>query len=247
MLCPGISGRPRPAELKRLGLGWRLSCVLGFTRSAGLSSGGGRVASFVFDRAGSGAHRPAGPTADRYLGDVATTRDRWQLRPDLPARVLELTGPDDWATLVTDHPLARRQRPNSSWELPGPNQDAAYIGDLAAIPGQRALRTTMRYFVEPDWDSVARQWDAIHLNWGAFLLTEGLAIDLDEGDVAMLRSWNSERTLWLNPILGVAGALPAVPFPDGRDHKPPPRHDGPNAAPRTAPGSLRLGRPNSAP
>ena len=170
---------------------------------------------------------------------------RWQLRPDSSARVLELTGPEDWATLVTDHPLARRQRPNSSWEIPGPNQHASSIEALAAIPGQRALRTTMRYFVEPDWDSVARRWDAVHLTWGAFLLTEGLAIDLGEGDIAMLRNWNSERTLWLNPVLEVADALPAIPHPDGLEQNPPLRPDGPERRAQDRSWlTNRLGRPN---
>lgn len=152
---------------------------------------------------------------------------RWQLRPDPSARVLELTGPDDWAALATDHPLARRQRPNSSWEIPGLNQHASDIADLAVLPGQRAMRTTMRYFVEPDWDSVARDWDAVHLTWGGVLLSEGCVVDLGDGDVAMLRNWNSERTLWLNPVLTVADALPAVPLPDGYEQIPSPRPDGP--------------------
>ena len=61
---------------------------------------------------------------------------------------------------------------------------------------------------------------------GGFLTTEGTAIDLDHGDVAMLRNWNSERTLWLNPVLDIHEALPTVPIPDGYDQRPPIRPDG---------------------
>ena len=48
---------------------------------------------------------------------------------------------------------------------------------------------------------VAVDWDGVHLTWGGFLTTEGLVIDLGDNDVAMMRGWGSERTLWLNPVL----------------------------------------------
>jgi hypothetical protein len=67
----------------------------------------------------------------------------------------------------------------------------------------------MRNFVEPEWNSVAAEYDGVHLTWLGFLLCEGLAIDLDDGDVAMLRNWCSERTLWLNPVLSATRPLPA--------------------------------------
>lgn len=66
----------------------------------------------------------------------------------------------------------------------------------------------MRYFIEPEWNAVAVDWDAIHLTWGGFLTTEGLVIDLPDGDVATLRNWCSERTLWLNPVLSEPEPLP---------------------------------------
>lgn len=167
---------------------------------------------------------------DRLAAHMADTWEmfrlpvtRWRLLPDPGARVLELDGPDAWAALASDHPLARRVRPESSWEVPGVNPPPPGVRDLAALPGQRAVRTTMRHFVEPDWDSVAAEWDAVHLTWSGFLLAEGTAVDLGGGDVAMLRNWRSERTLWLNPVLAAAEPLPAVPPPEGAD--PPPRPD----------------------
>lgn len=125
---------------------------------------------------------------------------RWSVTIDRDARVFEINDPDDWASLCTTFPLARPRRPNSSWELPGTNQDHADA--LASVPQQLALCTEMEQFVEPDWDAVADRWDGIHLSWRGFLTCEGCVIDLGGRKVAMLRNWNSERTLWLNPVLG---------------------------------------------
>jgi hypothetical protein len=71
----------------------------------------------------------------------------------------------------------------------------------------------MRSFVEPDWDAVAQDFDGVHLTWAGFITTEGTAIDLSEGDVAMMRNWNSERTLWLNPVLRDPRPLPKITPP----------------------------------
>ena len=56
---------------------------------------------------------------------------------------------------------------------------------------------------------MAEDWDAVHLTWAGFLTTEGLIIDLGHDDIAMLRNWHSERTLWLNPVLFDPQSLPA--------------------------------------
>lgn len=136
---------------------------------------------------------------------------RWHLTVDSSARVLEINEPADWEALVERHPFARSSRPNSSWELPGFNQQDST--SLATIQGQRAQRTSMRRFVEPEWNAVADDFDAVHLTWAGFLTCEGTAMDLADGDVAMLRNWNSERTLWLNPVLSNPEPLPALPLP----------------------------------
>ena len=158
---------------------------------------------------------------DELAGQQASTWEveagpitRWRLAPAAGARAYEVTGVDDWAALASDHPLARPRRPNGSWELPNVNQHAAEVAELMAVPGQRAARTTVRNVVEPDWDSVARAWDAVHLTWGGFLLAEGTVIDLGGGDVAMLRGWHSERTLWLTPVLSAAEPLPPIALRD---------------------------------
>lgn len=128
----------------------------------------------------------------------------WNLTVDPSARIFEVRAPDDWERLVRSAPFARDRRPNTSWEFPGMDSHNTYeVEQLAQLPNQRAMRPreTFRYFVEPNWDIVAESWDAVHLTWAGSLTTEGLVIDLDDGDVTMLRNWNSERTLWLNPVL----------------------------------------------
>lgn len=134
---------------------------------------------------------------------------RWQLRVDPPARVYEVNQPTDWEKLVTGYPLARSPRPNTSWELPGPNQHQHEAEALATVEGQQAMRTHMNRFVEPDWNAVAEDWDAVHLTWAGFLTTEGLVVELADDDITMLRNWNSERTLWINPVLSDPEPLPA--------------------------------------
>jgi hypothetical protein len=138
--------------------------------------------------------------------EIGPQVSRWALRPHPSARIREIRGPDDWSDLVAAFPLARRWRPNTGWELPGINAQPEPA--LLALPGQRAQRAHMRWFVEPDWDAAAAELDAVHLSWGALLTTEGTAIDLGDGDVAMLRNWCSERTAWLRPVLDVGAPLP---------------------------------------
>ena len=131
---------------------------------------------------------------------------RWSMTVHRDARIVEIGSPADWADLVVAFPLAHRQRPNSSWEIPGPNHQPH--PELLAIAGQRAQRSRMRWFVEPDWAAVASTCDAVHLSWGGFLTTEGTIIDLGSGDLTMMRNWCSERTLWLQSALEPGQPLP---------------------------------------
>jgi len=124
---------------------------------------------------------------------------RWHVHVDPAARVFEIRQPDDWQELVERHPSTRPVHPNPGWELPGLNWRD--ISSLLNVPGQRAAREQMRSFVEPDWNSVAAEFDGVHLTWAGAMTCEGTIIDLPDGDVAMLRGWCSERTLWLNPVL----------------------------------------------
>ena len=115
--------------------------------------------------------------------------------------MFEINRPSDWARLVTDHPCEAASH-GKYWELPGINQDRSAVSSLMDVPGQRAARTSIRSHVVPDWRSVAEHYDGVHLTWAGFITADGCISDLGHGDVAMLRYWFSERTLWLSDVFG---------------------------------------------
>lgn len=137
---------------------------------------------------------------------------RWRLPVRPEARIFEVHRPADWAHLVMEHPRAAEPR-QESWELPGVNQRPSEVTTLAAVPGQRAARTTVRLHLVPDWRSVADHYDGVHLSWAGFITAEGCITDLDDHDVAMLRYWFSERTHWLADAFGEPqpAAMPVLP------------------------------------
>jgi len=145
---------------------------------------------------------------------------RWWLPVRPEARVFEIHRPADWARLVTDHP--RHAAPHPGWELPGINQHRTEISALLASPEQRAARASVRHHVVPDWQSVAGQYGGIHLSWAGFITAEGCIVDLEGGDVTMLRYWFSERTLWLADVFGEPRSAPdpQINFATG-NHWPP--------------------------
>ena len=132
---------------------------------------------------------------------------RWRLPVVEDARVYEIHRPSDWASLVSAYP--RAARPHGSWSPPGPNNHA-HSAELAALPQQRATRSAMTSHVVPDWAAVARDFDGVHLSWAGFLTSEGYISDLADGSVAMLRFWQSERTLWLRDVFGIPEPMPAA-------------------------------------
>jgi hypothetical protein len=142
---------------------------------------------------------PAAELADALVDvwELDDQTSRWHLTIDDSARIFRVAGPDDWERLVTDYRTVGSVEGN--WELP--NQNQGDVGALAVLPEQRAMRTSIRHFLVPNWNAVAEDWDGVHLTWAGFLTTEGLVIDMGSNDVAMMRGWGSERTLWLNPVL----------------------------------------------
>ncbi len=124
----------------------------------------------------------------------------WTLPVRPEARVFEIHRPTDWAHLVEAYP--RVGRPHPGWELPGINQPNSHLTPLLAVAGQRAVRDLVARHLVPDWASVASDYDAVHLSWAGFVTSEGCVTDLGGGDVAMLRYWFSERTLWLADTFG---------------------------------------------
>ena len=138
---------------------------------------------------------------------------RWSLPVRSDARVFEINRPGDWVQLVTDHPREAAAH-GEHWELPGINQDPSSVKVLMDVVGQRAARTSVRSHLVPDWRSVAEQFDAVHLTWAGLITAEGCITDLAGGDVAMLRYWFSERTLWLADVFGEPEPLAAPFLPD---------------------------------
>lgn len=135
---------------------------------------------------------------------------RWSVQANPSARIFEVRGPDDWAALVEAHPCETRTGRYEGWEING--EDRGRVADeFDGLPAQRAARSGVRRFLEPDWTSVADEWDGVHLTWAGFLTTDGTATDLGAGEVTMLRGWGSERTVWLNPVL--QNPLPVDPNP----------------------------------
>lgn len=144
---------------------------------------------------------------------------RWSM-PALPeARVFEIHRAEDWAQLVAAHPASVDT--HFGWELPGPNQHLSQIAPLLDVPGQRAARAKVAAHLVPDWHSVAREFDGIHLSWAGFITADGCIVDLAGGDVAMLRYWFSERTLWLTDVFGEPRLAPDPRIDLSGDHEPP--------------------------
>ena len=146
---------------------------------------------------------------------------RWWLPVRPEAHVYEIHRPADWARLVTTHP--RQASPHPGWELPGINQHQRHLSPLLAAIDQRAARASVRRHVVPQWRSVAGQYDGIHLSWAGFITAEGCIVDLGGGDVAMLRYWFSERTLWLADVFTEPRRAPnpQMNLSSGNQHHPP--------------------------
>ncbi len=157
------------------------------------------------------AHAQLVDAWEMYDGPVT----RWGLAVDTGSRLFEINRPGDWTRLVTDHPRDAAAH-GEHWELPGGNQDPSAVRTLMDVPGQRAARTRIRSHLVPDWRSVAEHYDGVHLTWAGLITAEGCVSDLGHGDVAMLRYWFSERTLWLADVFGVPGPLAPPTLPDGR-------------------------------
>jgi hypothetical protein len=126
--------------------------------------------------------------------------DRWDLPVATDTRVFEVHRPADWARLVAEHP--REGMPHPEWQLPGLNQHIHDVAPLLSVPGQRAVRTSVRRHLVPDWRAVAGEYEGVHLSWAGFLTAEGCITDLGDGEVTLLRYWFSERTLWLADVFG---------------------------------------------
>lgn len=100
-----------------------------------------------------------------------------------PARVIEITSPEDWADLCRRHPL---------------DVTAARRHDWYRVTGRAGAWTI------PDWRSVAAETDAVHLTVLGYLTAATRLIDLDGERATVLAGWNPDETFWFRGTLARA-------------------------------------------
>jgi hypothetical protein len=110
----------------------------------------------------------------------------WPVTPDRPARICEITGPDDWVALVTRYPLeVTKSRRHDWWRVAG------WAGP----------------WLMPDYAAAAADYEAVHLTVGGYLTTSGRALAVNNAR-CLLAGWDPDKTYWLADAL--AGVGPPV-------------------------------------
>ena len=110
----------------------------------------------------------------------------WPVTPDRPARICEITGPDDWVALVARYPLeVTKSRRHDWWRVTG------WAGP----------------WLMPDYAAAAADYDAVHLPVGGYLTTAGRALAVNDAR-CLLAGWDPDQTYWLADVL--AGVGPSV-------------------------------------
>lgn len=107
----------------------------------------------------------------------------WPVTPHRPARIYEITGPGDWAALVTRYPLeVTKSKRHDWWKVTG------WAGT----------------WLMPDYAAVAADFEAIHLSVGGYLTTAGRALVVHDAR-CLLAGWDPDATYWLADVLTSAG------------------------------------------
>ena len=107
----------------------------------------------------------------------------WSVTLRRPARICEITGPDDWVTLVTRYPLeVTKSRRHDWWRVTG------WAGT----------------WLMPDYAAAAADYDAIHLTVGGYLTTAGRALVVNDAR-CLLAGWDPDKTYWLADMLTEGG------------------------------------------
>lgn len=60
----------------------------------------------------------------------------------------------------------------------------------------------------------------MYLSWLGLVTTEGRLIDLDDGDMTIVRNWCFERKTWLSPRLDVVAEIMRQPSDERRTYPP---------------------------
>ena len=96
---------------------------------------------------------------------------------DPDALVLEIDGPDAWASLVASYPLDVTSSRAPDW-----------WGAVDAREGDWLI---------PDWSAVAADFDGVHVSVLAWLMTSGEAVSPRPGTTTTLAGWDPDATWWL--------------------------------------------------
>ncbi|MCZ2825951.1 MULTISPECIES: hypothetical protein [unclassified Modestobacter] len=128
----------------------------------------------------------AGQAAVRLV--LAEDELGWQTAATWPvpvpdwARVLEITGPQDWSDLVRRHPLwVTASRRHDWWRVTG--SDGPWL--------------------VPDWSAVVAEFDAVHLTVDGYLSTAGRALPVElPGAPAytVLSGWDPDAAWWVTDL-----------------------------------------------
>jgi len=95
--------------------------------------------------------------------------------PNHPARICEITGPEDWAALVASYPLeVTKSRRHDWWRVTG------WAGT----------------WLMPNYAAAAADYDAIHLTVSGYLTTAGRALAVNDAR-CLLAGWDPDKTYWL--------------------------------------------------
>ncbi|MEU2350711.1 hypothetical protein [Modestobacter sp. NPDC049651] len=113
------------------------------------------------------------------------TARTWPVAVPSTARVLEITGPADWTSLVERFPLeVSASRRHDWWRVTG-------------WAGRWAI---------PDWATVAEEHDGVHLTVDGYLATAGQAwpVGVPGPPVrTVLAGWDPDATWWLTDVAGL--------------------------------------------
>ncbi|QTE30460.1 hypothetical protein [Pengzhenrongella sicca] len=100
---------------------------------------------------------------------------------DVDARVLEIDGPQAWASLVATYPLTVTSSRGPDW-----------FGTVPARAGDWTI---------PDWSAVSADYDGVHVSVLAWLTTSGQAVPVGRGATTTLAGWDPDATWWLGDRL----------------------------------------------
>ncbi len=133
-----------------------------------------------------GAHDPVGAlfVEDRWVDEFCATA----YRPPTGARILEITGADDWAGLCREFPLDVTWSHRREW-FQTTGRDSKTAGP----------------WLIPDWSAVAGTWDAVHLTVAGYLAAATRSIPVPGGGGAadgqdaasVIAGWGPDVTYWL--------------------------------------------------